>query len=43
MQGKNAISEVLGPLLVLIVGSAVAIMLTMTAGGRGHSNKLPPW
>ena len=43
MQGKNALSEVLGPVLVLIVGSAVAIMLTMTPGGGGHSNKLPPW
>jgi len=43
MQGKNALSEVLGPVLVLIVGTAVAIVLTITGGGGGHSNKLPPW
>jgi hypothetical protein len=43
MRAKNAIPGVLGPVLVLIVGTAVAIMLAKAPGGGSHLNKLPPW
>jgi hypothetical protein len=43
MRHKSTISGVLAPALVLIVGTAAALMVAMTPVGGGHSSKLPPW